>query len=246
MILIIDSEKKTEAKTREIFNEAGYESVVIVKSAQEANDRINTDGNRFSLIIIDTKLDGVTGFELCREIKKNKLVKDTYIMVLVSSVENKTAIEKARHSGASGFAIKPYNSPEFQKQFFKYTISRVALIVEDDPVIRKIVKNILEKNNMETIEVDDGIQAHNLLNKMLPTRLVIMDIGLPNMNGIQLVESIRSKPVWRKTPVVMLTGSTDSANVKKCLAAGANDYLTKPIDLDGFRKRLKKYLPDES
>jgi len=246
MILIIDSEKKTEAKTMEIFHEAGYESIAIVKSAQEANEKINSESNKISLIIIDSEVDGVSGFEICREIKKNKLVINTYIMVLVSSVENKLAIEKARHSGASDFAIKPYNSTEFQKQFFKYTISRVALIVEDDPVIRKIVKNIIEKSHMETIEIDDGIRAHNLINKMLPTRLVIMDIGLPNMNGIQLVESIRSKPAWRKTPVVMLTGSTDSANVKKCLAAGANDYLTKPINLDGFRKRLKKYLPDES
>jgi len=246
MILIVDSEKKTEVKTRQIFNEAGYESVVIVKSAREANEKINSDKIKFSLIIIDSNLDDGSGFELCREIKKNELVRNTYVMVLVSSIENKSAIEKARHSGASGYAIKPYNSPEFQKQFFKYTISKAALIVEDDPVIRKIVKNILEKNHMETIELDDGIRAHNLLNKMLPTRLVIMDIGLPNMNGIQLVESIRNKPAWRKTPVVMLTGSTDSANVKKCLAAGASDYLTKPINLDGFRKRLKKYLPDES
>jgi len=246
MILVVDSEKRTDVKTRQIFNEAGYETVVIVKSAEQAHEKINSDSNQFSLIIIDSKLDDGSGFELCREIKKKKSASYAFIMVLISSNENKTAIEKAKHSGASGYAVKPFDSAEFQKQFFKYTISKVVLLVEDDPVIRKIVKSILDINHMETIEIDDGIKAHNLINKMLPTRLVIMDIGLPNMNGIQLVESIRGKPAWRKTPVVMLTGSTDSANVKKCLSVGANDYLTKPIVLDSFRERLKKYLPDES
>lgn len=245
MILIVDSEKNSETKTRQTFDEAGFEAVVIVKTAERAHDKLSSEGNKLSLIIIDSELEDTNGFELCREIIKNKTAKHAFIMLLVSSGENKTAIEKAKHSGASGYAVKPYNSTEFLKQFIKYTLSKVVLLVEDDPVIRKIVKSILEKNHMETIEMDDGIRAHNLLNKMLPTRLVIMDIGLPNRNGIQLVELIRSKPIWRKTPVVMLTGSTEVTDVKKCLAAGANDYLTKPLVLDVFSKRLKKYLPNE-
>lgn len=246
MILIIDSEKKIETKTRQVFEEAGFEEVVIVKTAALAREKLNSDNNQISLIIIDSELDDGDGFELCREIKKTNAGEYSYIMMLISSSENKTAIEKAKHSGASGTAVKPYNSAEFQKQFFKYAVSKVVLLIEDDPVIRKIVKGVMNKSHMETIEVDDGIRAHNLLNKILPPRLVLMDIGLPNKNGIQLVELIRSKPVWRKTPVVMLTGSSDVIDVKKSLTAGANDYITKPIDLVGFRKRLSKYLTDES
>ncbi|MCW8935309.1 MAG: response regulator [Gammaproteobacteria bacterium] len=246
MILIIDSEKKSEAKTRQIFDEAGFGEVIIVKTAAQARENLNIESYQFSLIIINGELDDSNGFELCREIKKTNAGKYAYIMMIVSSSENKTAIEKAKHSGATGFGVKPYYSAEFQRQFIRYTVSKVVLIVEDDPVIRKIVKGVMNEYHLETIEVDDGIRAHNLLNKMLPPRLVLMDIGLPNKNGIQLVELIRSKPVWRKTPVVMLTGSSDVTNVKKCLAAGANDYLTKPVNLDIFRKRLSKYLSDES
>ena len=246
MILIIDSEKKIETKIKQVFDEAGFETVVIVKTAAEAREKLDSDNHQFSLIIIDSKLDDGDGFELCREIRKNNSGKHAYIMMLISSIENKTAIEKAKHSGASGTSVKPYNSSEFQKQFFKYTVSKVILLVEDDPVIRKIVKSVMGRSYMETIEVDDGIRAHNLLNKILPPRLVLMDIGLPNKNGIQLVELIRSKVFWKKTPVIMLTGSSDVSDVKKSLAAGANDYITKPINLDSFRKRLSKYLTDES
>ena len=125
-------------------------------------------------------------------------------------------------------------------------MAKVVLIIEDDPVIRMLVKKILSKSHVEIIEVDDGIKAHNLLNKMLPPRLVLMDIGLPNKSGIQLVEKIRSKASWRKTNVVMLTASSDASDVKKCLTAGADDYLTKPIDPKSFKERINRYLPDEN
>jgi DNA-binding response OmpR family regulator len=246
MILIVDSEKTPEIKTREHFSEHGFESVVVARSAQQAHDIINekSNENEITLIVVDSELDDTNGFELCREIRKTDVGKNAYIMLLVSSVENKTAIEKARHSGASDFSVKPYQSAEFQKHLIKYAINRSVLLVEDDPVIRQMVKSLLSKMSIEIIEIDDGIKAHNLLNNMLPPSLVIMDIGLPNMNGIQLVEKIRKQSGWKKIPVVMLTGSSDVADVKKCLAAGANDYLTKPIKVDGFVDRLSRYLPD--
>ncbi len=246
MILIVDSEKTPENKIRQVFYESGFESVAISNSAESARDIIksNNNKNEITLIIIDSELSDANGFEFCREIKKTEAGSNAYIMMLVSSVENKTAIEKARHSGASGYAVKPYHSALFQKQFFKYMISRVVLLVEDDPAIRVMVKKILSSNHVEVIEIDDGIKAYNLLNKMLPPRLVLMDIGLPNKNGIQLVEKIRSKSSWRKTSVVMLTASSDVADVKKSLAAGADDYLTKPVKSGSFKERLNRYLPD--
>jgi len=246
MILIIDSEKTPETKIKEYFSEYGFESVAVARTAEQARDIINKDNkeNKITLIIIDSVLDDANGFELCREIRKTETGKSAYIMLLVSSAENKTAIEKARQSEASDFSVKPYRSIEFKKHLLKYSISRSMLLVEDDLVIRSMVKSLLSKKHIEIIEIDDGVKAHNLLNNMLPPCLVIMDIGLPNMNGIQLVEKIRSQNSWKKTPVVILTGSSDVSDVKKCLAAGANDYLTKPIKVDGFVDRLSRYLPD--
>ena len=66
--------------------------------------------------------------------------------------------------------------------------------------------------------------------------------GLPGMNGVKLVKLIRSKTLWRKTPVLMLTGSKDANDVKDSLAAGANDYIVKPVQIADFSKRLEKFL----
>ena len=246
MILIVDSEKIPDTQKKQYFIELGLDSVVIAKTAEAAREILDADNKSdISLIIIDSELDDANGFDFCREIKKLEQVKNAYIILLVSSVKNKTAIEKAKRSGASMFAVKPYDSIEFQKNFAHYMAAKVILLVEDDPLVQKMIKKLLSHVNIELMMVDDGIDANNILNQLLPTRLVLMDIGLPHINGIQLIEKIRSKQSWRKTPIVMTTGSSDAVDVKKCLAAGANDYLTKPIDIDGFRKRLSRFLPDE-
>jgi len=251
MILIIDSEKTPDTKIKQSFNELGLESVVIAKTAEKARQLLLSDEqsngqDKISLIIISTTIEDANEFELCREIRKTDFGKNIYIVVLVSSAANKTAIENSKLSGASDFSVKPYNTPEFQQHILRFLRNQAVMLVEDDPVVRQMVRKILMMHQVEVIEVDDGLQAYNLLNTMPPVRMVLMDIGLPNMNGIQLVEHIRNKPGWKKTPVIMLTASSDSVDVKKCLTAGASDYITKPFNVSDFVGRLSRYLPDEN
>lgn len=245
MILIIDSEKVPDSKISQYFHESGFESVLVAKTAAAAREIIAENNNEeISLIIIDSELDDAKGFELCSEIRKTAAGKKAYIILLVSSTKNKTAIEKAKHCGASDFSVKPYHSPAFETRFVSYLKQKVVMLVDDDPVIRKMVRAILFKYHVEVIEVADGVEANNLFNTLAPVCMVLMDIGLPNMNGIQLVKKIRVKASWKKVPVLMLTGSSDISDVKKCLSVGANDYITKPFKVDDFINRLKRYLPD--
>lgn len=195
-----------------------------------------------SLIIIDGKLDDGDGFELCRQIRTMPAAAHAYIIVLVSSVENKTAIEKAKHSGANDFAVKPYDGVEFIRHFLVYAYRKTALLVEDDPVIVKLMAALLQKKHLELIIASDGTRGYNLINTISPPRLVLLDIGLPGMSGIKLVELIRGKSIWRKTPVLMLTGSKDANDVKNSLGAGANDYIVKPFQIDDVNKRIDKFL----
>jgi len=246
MILIIDSEKIPDSKITQYFGEFGFKTLVVAKTAASARNILNENHKEeITLIIIDSELEDANGFELCREIRKMQAGKNVYIISLVSSIQNKTAIEKSKHSGASNFSVKPYNSAEFQKHFFTFLKRKVVLVIEDDSVIRMMVRGILSKYNVEIIEVEDGLQAYNLLNTMPPMRMVLMDIGLPNMNGIQLVEKIRGNSNWKKTPVIMLTASSEVSDVKKSLMVGANDYITKPFKVEDFVNRLARYFPDE-
>jgi twitching motility two-component system response regulator PilG len=249
MILIIDSEKKPENKLKQSFVESGFRSVVLVRSAEQARDlfqsyELENTLDKITLIIIANDLDDTDEFEFSREIRKIECIKNTYIILLVSSPENKTAIEKAKQSGASDFSVKPYDSDYFKNRFLRYMKYSVVVLVEDDVLIRQMVRGMLCRYYLEIIEIDDGIDAHNLFNIIMPVRFIVMDIGLPNMNGIKLIEHVRSKANWNKTPVIMLTGSSDASDVKKCMLAGAKEYITKPFKINEFVKHIDRYLPD--
>ncbi len=241
MILIIDSDNVSELRTRRNFETSGYRSVVVVKSAAQAREVLNAKES-ISLVILNSELDDENGFTLCREIRKTEKSCNAYIIILISSEKNQTAIEKANHSGANGFAVKPYDSDVFFRYMVQYAQLKTVLLIEDDPLIRQMVCAMFSKYEVEIIEIDNGVDAHNLINSIFPVRLVVLDIGLPGMNGVNIVSGIRSKPDWKKTPVVMLTSSTEPADVKGALSSGANEYIVKPFKADDFDARMARYL----
>ena len=245
MILIIDSEKTAASNIKLRFDELALQNIEIVNTAQQARDWLEEfDAGRqaISLIIIDSELEDAASLELCKEFRLADKTKSAHIMMVVSSIKNKTAIENARHNGASGIFVKPYSAENLSKFLAAYIQKKSVLLVDDDPVIRKMVSKILLELKVELIEIDNGITANNLLNTMLPPAVVLMDIGLPGMNGIQLVSKIRVINKWKSCPILMLTSSTDVADVKKSLTAGANDYVAKPFKVDDFKKRVFRYL----
>jgi len=81
-----------------------------------------------------------------------------------------------------------------------------------------------------------------LINSMIPPKLVLLDIGLPGMNGIKLLKHIKTREFLKKTPILMLTGSTDSDDVRNALGSGAKDYIVKPFQINDFASRIDKYI----
>jgi len=244
MILVVDSEKVADITIKHSFHDLGFESVEVVKTAEAAKIFIK-EHDQISMIVINGELDDGDGYKLCQDIRKEYVDRTIHIVVVVSSAENKTAIDKAYRCGANDFAVKPYNGKIFKEKSASYISSSVVVLVEDDPVMSMAVKKILSKYSVEIITIADGIEAHNLFKSISPVRLVLLDIGLPNMSGLQLIKAIRRNPQWKKTSVVMLTGSTDVDDVKASLASGANDYIAKPFEIDGFISKLDKYLHHE-
>lgn len=245
MILIVDSEKVADITIKNSFHKLGLQSVEVLKTAEAAREFIKKH-SQISMIIISGELDDGDAYKLCQDIRKEEVARSAYIGIVVSSAKNKTAIGKARHCGANDFLVKPYNGLAFKENISKFISSRVVVLVEDDPVVSMTVKNILSKYSVEIITIGDGVEAHNLFRSMIPVRLILLDIGLPNMGGLQLIKGIRNKSHWKKTAVVMLTGSMDAADVKTSLASGANDYITKPFRVDDLISKLDKYFSNEN
>jgi two-component system, chemotaxis family, chemotaxis protein CheY len=102
------------------------------------------------------------------------------------------------------------------------------LIVDDSKVVRKLIISILNKNKFDCIEAEDGIEA---LEKLVinDVDLIIADLNMPKMSGLELVRTIRGSDIYNNIPILMLTTEKNEQDKQECLKAGVNIYLAKPL-----------------
>jgi DNA-binding response OmpR family regulator len=114
-------------------------------------------------------------------------------------------------------------------------------IAEDDEAILELLKIRLKAANYDTAHASDGVKAVAEISKTAPDA-IILDIGLPNLDGFGVLAAVRCNPRFWKTPVVMLTARHASADVKRAIDAGAQDYLAKPFEVGELLVRLTRLL----
>lgn len=112
-----------------------------------------------------------------------------------------------------------------------------CLVVEDSRVIRKIACRILEELRIEADEAEDGATALDSCRARMPD-LILLDGNMPDMRGVEIVRQIRIAKDGAKPLIVYCTTENDVDHITDALAAGADDYLTKPFDRDVIQEKL--------
>lgn len=115
------------------------------------------------------------------------------------------------------------------------------LIAEDSNTQREQLKYVLEKNNYEVIAAQDGLEALEIL-KQTEADLVLSDIVMPDMDGYELCRAIKTSPILRHIPVMLLTNLSDPHDVIKGLQAGADNFITKPYEEKFLLSRINYIL----
>jgi len=115
------------------------------------------------------------------------------------------------------------------------------LVVEDNETNLYLIRFILKKNRYEVIEARDGASGVALAVKEKPD-LVLMDIQLPGINGLEATKRIRASEAGRDVPIVALTSYVMAGDREKALAAGCTGYIEKPIDPETFMEKIEKYI----
>jgi two-component system, OmpR family, KDP operon response regulator KdpE len=113
-------------------------------------------------------------------------------------------------------------------------VTRV-LIVDDEPQILRALRINLTARQYEVVTAADGGQALRVATEAHPD-LVVLDLGLPDIDGVQVIRSLRG---WTPVPIVVLSGRTGSADKVDALDAGADDYVTKPFSVDELLARIR-------
>jgi len=104
-----------------------------------------------------------------------------------------------------------------------------VLVVDDDPVIMRLLRVNFEMEGFDVVSASDGEEAIRSARNEAPD-VIVCDIMMPKLNGLEVVERLRADPRTAGMPIVLLSAKAQASEVQKGLEAGADDYVTKPFD----------------
>ncbi len=220
----------------------GDEAVATMNAAFE-------NGEPYDIIIVDGQLTTINPFTILRQLQQQHP-----LALLLTSGATLADLSKAKLAGFFDTISKPITPLELQtcvttnwehwlEKNNKNNFSRksqkkmpLVLLVEDDPVIQIVHKRFIKQLGCELVLADTGKKAIALARA--PFDLILMDIGVPEINGIEATIAIRQfeKMSSHQSCIIGLTGYSDSESREKCLAAGMDNVLIKPIELDEIKK----------
>lgn len=119
---------------------------------------------------------------------------------------------------------------------------RRILIAEDDDDARIALKLMLKLSSFDVIEAIDGRQAVESVFSHKPD-LVLMDLSLPVIDGLQATQEIRTQPEFQNLPIIFVTGYDQQETIDRIRASGGTDCINKPIEFDDLKQMIEKYLP---
>jgi CheY-like chemotaxis protein len=116
-----------------------------------------------------------------------------------------------------------------------------VLLVEDEDQLRRVMKDLLERDGYIVAEARDGVQALDQVDRYAPD-IVVLDLNLPGLDGYSVLQQLRSRPATRAIPVMVLTAKGDEDNEVRVFELGADDFITKPFRARALSARLEAVL----
>ena len=230
-------------------------SVKTAKSAPEALAvllRSNAEGSQFDAVICDLQMPGIDGFGFVENIRQIPQLGKVPVLLLSSSAQPDER-QRCKELGINAYLEKPFDPAELLETILGVlaasveqknpsTIARTpdvrqperkamkVLLAEDNAVNRTLARRLLEKHGHTVVLVENGREALEALEREA-VDLVLMDIQMPEMDGLEATAAIREreKTTGGHMPIIALTAHAMKGDREKCLAAGADEYLTKPI-----------------
>ncbi len=225
------------------------------------------DGKPFPLALLDYQMPDMDGAQLGRAIKRDPNLKDTTLVMLTSGGQKGEAA-MMKDIGFAGYLSKPINPsilretiitvlseadavPADEREFVtRHTVQEKhhwlkirILLVEDNFVNQKVIVRQLEKLGYRADIAGNGQEAFDAVNS-IPYDLVLMDCNMPVMDGYTATQKIRETEKIKDIPIIALTANAMKEDEDKCLAAGMNDYLTKPVNRNVLGNTINKWAKD--
>ncbi|GHV75603.1 hypothetical protein AGMMS49942_04240 [Spirochaetia bacterium] len=259
-ILAVDDDEVTREYFAELSHRFGI-TCHIAAGGEEAMELIMR-GNTYDMYFIDWRMPGMNGMELARRIKESGGGKS--IVTMISAAEWQTIEAEAKAAGVDKFLSKPLfastiadlinecigSGPGIRSEEEAGAVlpgafaGRRILLAEDVEINREIVLALLEPTALTIDCAENGRKAVELFSAY-PERydMIFMDVQMPEMDGLEATRCIRRlEGKGRDIPIIAMTANVFREDVEKCLAAGMNGHIGKPLDMGEVLSRLQKYL----
>ncbi len=263
VLVVEDSSKQCQAVKKIIGN--GDVKLFCACSGKEAEELLRT--NNIDCLILDLNLPDRSGFDLLSVIKEDLFLKAVPVIIYTGK-ELAPSERVLLKEYADSIIIKNVNSPErlldettlflhrvesnlskpkrtILKQIYEKESlfkCKKILLVDDDMRNVFAINNILEEKGLEIKVGKNGAEALGCLKEDPDIDLVLMDMIMPEMDGYQAMTAIRKQKAFEKLPVIALTAKAMKGDRAKCIEAGANDYLAKPIDREKLLSMIRVWL----
>lgn len=122
-------------------------------------------------------------------------------------------------------------------------MTKKIMIVEDNELNMKLFNDLLETRGYETVRITDGLEAMKMARQVMPD-VIIMDIQLPEVSGLEVTRWLKDDPELRAIPVIAVTAFAMKGDEQRMREGGCDDYIAKPISVTRFLETVEKYLKD--
>nr|WP_281352138.1 response regulator [Paracoccus aestuariivivens] len=243
-VLVIEDDAGTQMAISQLLSRAGID----VTSAMTGEIALDlTERHEFDCLILDIGLPDVSGFEMLDLLSRNgknlpvviysardllpeevlRLREHTDSIILKGEHSHKRLLEEVEQ-----FLQEPQRSVVVAPKPAPETMALKLLLVDDDMRNIYALAKVLRAKGIEVLLAQDGIKALAELDANPDVQIVLMDMMMPNMDGYEAMAEIRKRDgPWATLPIIALTAKAMKEDRDKCIAAGASDYLTKPVDV---------------
>ncbi len=244
--------------------DSGEVAITAVRSGEEALEALET--TKFDCIVVDLGLPDYPGDELIERIRRQREHANTPVIVYTG--RELTRSEEAKlNKLTEAVIVKDAMSPERlldETRFFLHQVearlpaskktneipplgtatmeNRKILIVDDDARNIFALAAALEGHRVKVLSAESGKAGIELLSSDPEIDLVLMDIMMPDMDGYETIRRIRANPAFRTLPIIALTAKAMKGDRESCIAAGASEYISKPVDIDQLISLLRVWL----
>lgn len=261
-VLVVDDNSTNRRILAEMLASWGMVPVLAssVEEALHLLRRHATEGNPFGLVVTDVNMPGQSGFDLVRNAQsEGELCRG--MIVMLTSGDRADDLETCRQLGVSTYLIKPVKQSELFNAILqalgaahaedwkaaalsterKTTQSLNVLLAEDSTINQKLAVGLLERWGHRVTVANDGVEAVELA-KQQPFDLILMDIQMPELDGLDATRQIRAWEAERGEHriIVAMTAHALQGDRERCLEAGMDDYLTKPIRSEQLFQLLER------